>query len=272
MLPDDVFESHRPRLTAIAFRLLGSLHDADDAVQTAWIRAASADREVVRNSAAWLTTIVTRVCLDQLRIRDRRNETSLPEDTDRLLGADAVLADESYLLREDVSRGLMVLLDRLTAPQRVAYVLHDLFAVPFADIAPILRTSVPSAKKHASRARVRIDAATPPPTTDVADEVVDAFLNAAAGGDIGTMIALLSHDCVRVVDPSLVPPGVPTTVRGARAIAEETTAFADRIRTRVRVVDDGRPVHVLAPGGHRAARVLIDVRGGRVTRIEILGT
>ena len=272
MLPDDAFESHRPHLTAIAFRLLGSVHDAEDAVQTAWIKAASADPDGVRNTAAWLTTIVTRVCLDQLRARDRRNETALPEDADRLLDADAVQADESYLRREDVSRGLMVLLDRLTAPQRVAYVLHDLFAVPFADIAPTLRTSVPSAKKHASRARERVDAATPPPISDIADEVVEAFLAAAAGGDIGTMITLLSDDCVRVVDPSLVPPGVPTTVRGARAIAEETTAFADRIRTRVRVVEDGRPVHVLAPGGHRAARVLIDVREGLVARIEILTT
>ncbi len=261
------FEAARPQLTAVAFRLLGSIHDAEDAVQATWIKASSADGDNLRNPAAWLTTVLTRVCLDHLRTRQRRREEPLLAD---MIPAEAVGADEQFLQRENISRALMVLLDRLTAAQRVAYVLHDLFDVPFVEVAVTLNTSPDNAKKHASRARRRIKQTEPTPVAIAAhSDVVDAFLAAAAGGDIDRMLALLTDDCVRVADPALVPVGTPTAVSGARPVAEETVLFAVRIRASTPMVVDGRPAHVIAPGGHLLAVIDITTRGGRVSRIAI---
>ncbi|RVW01343.1 sigma-70 family RNA polymerase sigma factor [Rhodococcus xishaensis] len=261
------FEAARPQLTAVAFRLLGSIPDAEDAVQTTWLRADAADSSEVRNSPAWLTTVLTRVCLDHLRARGRRREEPLLAD---MIPADAVAADEQYLRRENVSRALMVLLDRLTPPQRVAYVLHDLFGVPFKEIAETLGTTAANAKKHASRARQRVDQSGQS-TSDVRVDsaVVNAFLTAAAGGDINRMIALMTDDCIRTVDAALVPPGTATTVTGAQAIAEETTLFADRILASTQMIVDGLPAHVIAPGGHLLAILDIQTRNGRIDHITI---
>jgi len=261
------FVANRPQLIAVAFRLLGSIQDAEDAVQTAWLKASAVDPRDIRNVGAWLTTVTTRICLDQLRARGRRGEQPLDAD---MLPADVVLADENYLQREHISRALMVVLDRLTPAQRVAYVLHDLFDVPFNEVALTLHTSVDSAKKHASRARRRIENTRPPDVaSDVARSVADAFLAAAAGADFDRMVALMTTDCVRVVDPALVPPGTAAMVAGARAIAEETTLFADRIRASVPMVVDGKPVYVIAPGGHLFATLEIGIEARRVSRIEI---
>ncbi|MFF0740419.1 sigma-70 family RNA polymerase sigma factor [Streptomyces sp. NPDC004111] len=261
------FEALRPRLTAMAFRLLGSVHDAEDAVQSAWLKASAAETEGLRNPAAWLTTVLTRVCLDQLRMRHRRREEPLLADA---LPAGTVAADERYIQRENVSRALMVVLDLLTPAQRVAYVLHDLFDVPFREVAETLGTSADSAKKHASRARGRLERAEPLPTATAVDQtVVEAFLAAAAGGDINRMISLMTEDCVRVADAALVPPGTPTTVTGARAVAEETTLFADRIRASTPMLADDRPVGVIAPGGHFLAVITLTTRARCVARIDI---
>ncbi len=252
---------------AVAFRLLGSAYDAEDAVQSTWLRADGAADVEVRNSAAWLTTVTTRVCLDHLRTRRRRGEEPLSTE---LLPGEQVAADERYLQRERVSRALLVLLDALTPAQRGAYVLHDLFDVPFTDIAQTLGTSVASAKKHASRARGRLKRATPEPFTPTADrEVVEAFLAAAAGGDVDRMVALMTDDCVRVADADLLPSGVPTVVTGARSVARETSSFADRIRAAAPMLIDRRPVDVIAPGGHPFAVITITTVGRRVARIEI---
>ncbi len=227
-------------------------------MQSTWIKASVTVGERPRNPAAWLTTVLTRVCLDQLRTRSRRREEPLFAD---LPPAEVFAADERYLQRESVSRALMVVLDRLTPAQRVAYVLHDLFGMTFAEVTDVLGTSPASAKKHASRARGRLQApASAPPA---APAVVDAFLT-AAGGDLNRMVALMADGCVRVLDPALVPPGTPTVVTGARAIAEETGLFAARIRAGTWVLADGCPTHVLAPGGHPLAVVditLDDERG-----------
>ena len=260
------FEAARPQLTAIAFRLLGSLHDAEDAVQSTWLRTHGARTAEVRNSAAWLTTVVTRICLDQLRIRSRRGEEPLQVD---MLPGEQVAADEDYLQREQISRALLVLMDRLTPPQRVAYVLHDLFDVPFVDIARILGSSAVSAKKHASRARQRVRDGEVATAADVDAAVVDAFLAAAGGGDIATMIALMTEDCVRRVDASLVPPDTSTVTTGRREIAEETPLFADRIRACVALSIDGRTVRILAPGGHPLAVVARELRDNLISRIDI---
>lgn len=260
------FEAARPRLTGVAFRLLGSIHDAEDAVQTTWLRAHTAAGEV-DNSAAWLTTVVTRVCLDQLRMRRRRPEVPLEAAT---LTAAEIGADERYLVRENISRALMVVVSRLTPAQRVAYVLHDVFGVPFGDIARVLDTTPAAAKQHASRARRRIAPAERPVPTAAADAaVVEAFLAAAAGGDMAQLTALLAEDCRRDVDPALVAEGAPATLSGARAVAEETRLFTDRIAARTAMVVDGRLAHVLAPGGHPLAIVDAEVRGGLITRIRI---
>ena len=272
MVPTSEFEDLRPQLTAMAFRMLGSIHDAEDAVQSTWLNSVRVDGTEIRNPAAWFTTTLTRVCLDQLRARGRRQEDLLFADA---LPAEAVASDELYLQRENVSRALMVVLDRLTPSQRVAYVLHDLFAVPFGEVATVLGTSVDGAKKHASRARGRIaltqldsESKSELPSAAAA-RVVDAFLAAARGGDLDAMVALLADDCVRVADRSLVPPDTPTVVRGARAVAEETTLFVDRIRASTPMWLGDRVVHVIAPGGHPLAVIDIAVKGGRVVRIDI---
>lgn len=261
------FEAARPQLTALAFRLLGSIHDAEDAVQGTWIKASTGNTDDLRNPAAWLTTVLTRVCLDQLRVRQRRREEPLLVD---MITSQSVAADEHYLKQENTSRALMVVLGVLTPSQRVAYVLHDLFDVPFREVAQTLNTSVDNAKKHASRARRQIAQAEPAPGADRADEsLVAAFLDAAAGGDIDRMLALMTEDCVRTTDTALVPAGTPLVVRGASAVAQETRLFADRIRASTPMLVDNRPVHVIAPGGHPLAVIDIAVRNGRVAAINI---
>lgn len=267
MVPVAEFEAARSQLTALAFRLLGSIHDAEDAVQSTWIKASTADARGLRNPAAWLTTVLTRVCLDQLRTRHRRREEPLLAD---MIPAEARAADEDYLRRENVSRALIVVLEQLTPSQRVAYVLHDLFDIPFGEVAQTLGTSPDNAKKHASRARIRIERTEPAPTTTSVDSaVVDAFLAAAAGGDIDRLLALMTDDCVRTADPALVPPGTPIIVTGASAVAEETSVFADRIRASTAMLVDGRRAHVIAPGGHLLAVIDIITRDGRVAEIDI---
>lgn len=269
MIAPSVFEATRPQLTAMAFRMLGSIHDAEDAVQSAWIKASTAPDDL-RNPAAYLTTVLTRECVDQLRMRQRRREEPLTAD---MIPADTVAADEHYLRRENISRALMVVLDRLTPSQRVAYVLHDVFAVPFQEIAETLGTSPASAKKHASRARERIHRTVQIPAAATIDSaVVEAFLAAAAGGDTATMVALMADDCVRVADPTLLPAHTPAVVVGDSAVADETSLFIDRIRVSAPLLIDGRTVHVIAPGGHALAVIDIAVTDGRIARIEISQT
>ncbi|MEU7633410.1 sigma-70 family RNA polymerase sigma factor [Nocardia sp. NPDC049220] len=267
MVSTSAFEAARPQLTAVAFRILGSIHDAEDAVQSTWIKASTADTQELRNPVAWLTTVVSRVCLDLLRVRKNRVEEPLLAD---MLSADVVSADEDYLQQESISRALMVLLDRLTPDQRVAYVLHDLFDVPFRKVAETLGTSPDNAKQHASRARRRIERTEPAQAAaPINSAVVEAFLAAASGGDINRMVALMTDDCVRVVDPALIPVGTPISVTGARAVAEETKLFADRIRASAPMLVDNRSVHVMAPGGHLLGVIAITVRESRVARIDI---
>ncbi|MBF6213408.1 sigma-70 family RNA polymerase sigma factor [Nocardia puris] len=264
MVTSAEFEAARPQLTALAFRFLGSLHDAEDVVQSTWIKASTTTGDL-RNPAAWLTTVLTRLCLDQLRTRRRGGREPLLADD---LPSEELTADEHYLRRENISRALMVVLDRLTPAQRVAYVLHDLFDIPFRDVADTLGTTPDNAKKHASRARRRIEHAEPAPAAPDS-AVVDAFLAAAAGGDIDRMVALMTSDCVRTADTTLVPPGIRPVVTGARAVAEETTLFAARIRASTPMIVDGRRVHVIAPGGHLLAVIDIEIIGGLVSRIDI---
>ncbi|TXJ76323.1 RNA polymerase subunit sigma-70 [Streptomyces lavendulae] len=230
------FEAARPQLLSIAHRMLGSVHDAQDAVQTAWLRAAAGHgAQPVENPAEQLS------------------------------------ADEAVLRAENVSRALLVLLERLTPPQRVAYVLHDLFAVPFDRVAQVLDGTVPGAKKHASRARQRLRS--PAPATEHRQapdrEIVEAFLAAARTGDTRAMLRLLAPDSVRDADAALLPPGARTVVTGATAIATETVRFADRIRATCPLTVNGAPAHLIAPGGHPLAVLHVGTDRGRVTRITL---
>ena len=263
----DEFEQARPRLLSLAHRLLGSSHDAEDAVQTAWLRTAHSDG--VDNPAGWFTTVTARICLDQLRARRRRSESPLYADT---VPSTDVAADEQFLRREAVSRALMAMLNHLTPAQRVAYVLHDLFDVPFDQVARAMDTSVGSAKQHASRGRRRLATLTHVPSTANQVEqwaLVDAFLDAARGGDVERLVRLLAPEAVRTADPSLLPSGAATIVRGAREVAEETRAFADRVAASVAMPVAGAPGAVVAPGGHPLAVIRFAFAGARITELRI---
>lgn len=274
------FDADRRRLRSVAFHLLGSVADADDAVQSAWLKASRSDPDTLANVAnltGWFTTITAHEAFDQLRARKRRAEQPLADaaELDRLTAAASAPADEDALLADSVSSALLVVLDRLSPAQRVAFVLHDVFAVPFETIAGLLDRSPAAAKKLASRARGRLQhgAATQPRRLPEHLKIVDAFLAASRGGDIATLLELLAPDVVRRVDPALVPDGVPTEVRGAREVAEETRLFARRARAGVVMLIDGAPGVVLAPRGR--AQVLLEIgitADGRIHSIDITGS
>ncbi|TXK40951.1 sigma-70 family RNA polymerase sigma factor [Nonomuraea sp. C10] len=262
------FEASRPRLMSLAHRIVGSYHDAEDAVQTAWTRVQAAGAADIANLDGWFTTVTARLCLDLLRARERRGE--LPLHSDDIAGA-RIGADETFLRREEVSRALLVLLDELSPRQRVAYVMHDLFAIPFDQVAATLGTNAVSAKKLASRARARLRDVRPVIRRHDAEEneIIEAFLAAAHGGDIARLVTLMAPDVVRTADPSLLPAGSATEVRGAAAVAEETRIFADRIAVAAPVLIAGRPGAVIAPGGHAYALIRFHIDAGLITKIEI---
>ncbi|MDY7104197.1 MAG: sigma-70 family RNA polymerase sigma factor [Actinomycetota bacterium] len=274
MLPVDDpavrFEADRERLRAIAFRILGSLDDADDALQLAWVRVARTDRRRIENPSGWLTTVVSRVCLDLLRARRTRMATEALVD-DRVAAREATPEDDA-LMAESVGRALLVVLDRLSPAERVAFVLHDLFAVPFDEIAEIVDRSQAAAKKLASRARRRVrgDAAPVGADVDRHRAIVEAFLAASAHGDLATLVELLAPDVVRRADRVAVPDEVASDVRGARAVAEETRVFAHLAGHGEVASVDGAPGIVVAPGGHLAVILRVRVERGRITRIDVV--
>jgi RNA polymerase sigma-70 factor (ECF subfamily) len=271
------FDADRRHLRAVAFTLLGSAADADDAVQSAWLKASRSDVATIDNLTGWFTTITAREALDQLRVRKRRAERPLADlnELDGFAGSvSSAPADEDVLLAGSVSAALLVVLDRLSPAQRVAFVLHDVFALPFETIARLLDRSPAAAKKLASRARVRLHAA--PATSarhaDQHERIVEAFLEASRGGDIATLLELLAPDVIRTVDRALVPGDVPSEVRGAREVAEETRRFARRARAGVVMLIDGAPGIVIAP--HGRPRILLQIGIGadnRIHRVDITG-
>lgn len=265
------FEGHRRRLHSVAFHLLGSAADADDAVQSAWLKASSADYTAVDNLAGWLTTITARTAVDQLRARARRGEQPLPENLDH--GPAALAAEEEVLRSEAVSRALLVVLDRLSPAQRAAFVLHDVFEVPFEQIGELLDRSADAAKKLASRARQRLHAepAAEPRRRAEHHQIVTAFLTASRDGDIPALLELLAPDVVRRVDPVLLPAGVPTEMRGAADVATETRRFTARTRAGAVLLVDGAPGIAIAPGGRLLAVLRIGIGDGRIHTIDIAG-
>ncbi|MEV6875490.1 sigma-70 family RNA polymerase sigma factor [Amycolatopsis sp. NPDC051128] len=261
------FEAERGRLRGLAYRMLGSAAEADDAVQEAWLRLNRVDS--VDNLAAWLTPVVSRVCLDVLRSRKARREEpveGLPEPA-----AEADPAGEVELA-DSVGRALLVVLAALGPAERIAFVLHDLFAVPFDRIAPVLDRTPVAAKKLASRARQRVRGASPLPPSDVARHrrVVDAFLAAARGGDLAELMDVLAPDVVRRADAVALPMGVALETRGARAVAEETQVFGKRARFAETALVDGAVGVVVAPRGRLLLALAVTVEDERVAAYEVI--
>lgn len=271
------FESHRAHLRAVAHRMLGSSAEAEDAVQETWLRLARSDTREVDNLAGWLTTVVSRVCLDVLRSgRARREQPAgfeLPEPTTPTGAADFGSRDpeDEALLADSVGRALLVVLETLTPAERIAFVLHDTFAVPFAEIAPILGRSPEATKKLAGRARHRVQASSAAGADHVRHRsVIDAFLAAIRAGDMDALLAVLDPDVVRRVDPVAVPAGVPTTVRGARAVVEEARTFAERARDAQPALVDGALGAVVATDGRPTLAVMLTICDEKIIQFEII--
>ncbi|MFE1755795.1 sigma-70 family RNA polymerase sigma factor [Streptomyces anandii] len=273
--PDDLarrFEERRGQLRAVAYRMLGSLSEADDAVQETWLRLGRTGADGIGNLSGWLTTVLSRVCLDMLRSRRARREEPYGDDwPQEAHGQDAAPEDEA-LLADSVGLALLVVLDRLSPPERVAFMLHDLFAVPFDRIAAVVDRSQPAAKKLASRARAKVRGTPVVPGAELEGHrrVVEAFLAAARGGDLGALLDVLAPDVVRRADPAALPAGVPAELRGARAVAEGTVVLRDRARFAAVALVDGRAGVVVAPRGRLLFVLEIAVEGGRVVSYDVI--
>ena len=227
------FEENRAHLRSVAYRMLGSLSEVDDAVQEAWLRLSRADTAGIDNLGGWLTTVVARVCLDMLRSRkSRREEPFTPHAPEPVAtGTSGSSPEHEALLADSVGLALLVVLDRLTPAERLAFVLHDMFAVPFEEIAPIVGRSATAARQLASRARRRVrgGAAAPDPDLVRQREVVDAFLAALRGGDFEGLLAVLDPDLVVRADMP-APSGAPAEIRGAAVWAKQAIAFGQLAR------------------------------------------
>src|SRR5512134_1002757 len=234
------FEEHRAHLRAVAYRMLGSLSAVDDAVQEAWLRLSRADATGIDNLGGWLTTVVARVCLDILRSRQSRREEPFAPDAPEPVaaGTRGSSPEQEAVLADSVGLALLVVLDRLAPAERLAFVLHDMFAVPFEEIAPIVGRSAEAARQLASRARRRVRGGTAVPDPDLVRqrEVVEAFLAALRGGDFEGLLAVLDPDLVVRADMP-VPSGAPAEIRGAAAWAKGAVAYGHMARlTRPAVV------------------------------------
>ncbi len=261
------FEENRSRLTAIAYRMLGSGSEADDAVQEAWLRLSRSDVDAIDNLAGWLTTVVGRVCLDMLRSRKSRRE----EPLDSGVYEAAENPEQEAVLADSIGLAMLVVLESLTPAERVAFVLHDMFAMPFEEIAPIVGRSEVATRQLASRARRRVQGAEPAGGTSVGSrrEIVDAFLAASRGGDFTALLALLDPDVVLIADDATVRTGgIDKEVVGAERVAAQ---FAGRARAARAALIDGEPGLVWAPGGKARVVFAFTFREGRITGIDIVG-
>jgi RNA polymerase sigma factor (sigma-70 family) len=272
------FEEHRSHLRAVAYRMLGSLSEADDAVQEAWLRLSRFETSGIENLGGWLTTVVGRVCLDMLRSRTSRRVVPLGESLGTRVPeplvsrADEIDPEHEALLADSVGLALLVVLETLTPAERLAFVLHDMFSVPFEEIAPIVGRSPIAARQLASRARRRVQGEAHVPDADLATqrEVVDAFLAASRSGDFDTLLAVLDPDVVLRMDGGAVRAGLSREVRGARAVAEQTLTFS-RLSPFVRpALVNGAAGVVVAPRGRPFSVMGFAIRGGKIVEVDIL--
>jgi RNA polymerase sigma factor (sigma-70 family) len=265
------FEAKRPHLRAVAYRMLGSLSEADDAVQESWLHVSRAGTCGVENLGGWLTTIVARLCLDMLRARTSRREeslgTHLPDPIVRR--TDALDPEHEALLAESVGLALLVVLETLAPAERLAFVLHDMFAVPFAAIAPIVGRSVTATRQLASCARRRVRGAAPVGNADRTRQraVVDAFLAASRDGDFDALLALLDPDVVLRADCAAVQAGASSEVRGAPAVAKQ---FAGRARVAQKALVNGAAGLVWAPGGQPRVVFGFTIARGKIVAVDLV--
>jgi RNA polymerase sigma factor (sigma-70 family) len=285
------FEENRGHLRGVAYRMLGSLNEADDAVQEAWIRLSRADASDIENLGGWLTTVVGRVCLDMLRARKSRREESLDAQLPTPIGsrigrageqADGSDPEQEALLADSVGLALLVVLETLAPAERLAFVLHDMFAVPFEEIAPIVGRTPTAARQLASRARRRVHGAgarkgagghagaatAANPTLSRQREVVDAFLAAARGGDFQALLAVLDPDVVLRSDRFAAPVGTPREIRGAAAVAERAAQGGARA-ARAALINGAVGV-VVAPRGHLILLLDFTIENGKIVAIDAI--
>ena len=270
------FEENRSHLRAVAYRMLGSLGEADDAVQEAWLRFNRSDTSDVENLGGRLTTVVARVCLDMLRSRKSRREESLSAHEPESIASreDATSPEQEALLADSVGLAMLVVLETLAPAERLAFVLHDLFAVPFDEIAPIVGRSPTAARQLASRARRRVQGAATVRSADLTRQrkVVEAFLAAARAGDFEGLLAVLDPDVVRRADVAAGTPGAPGELRGAPAVARGALAGSQRARSApvALALVDGRVGVVVAPRGRLSTVVTFEVRRGKIVEIDVV--
>ncbi len=280
------FEEHRSHLRAVAYRLLGSMADADDAVQDTWLRLTSADADSLDNLGGWLTTVVARVSLNMLRSRRHRREEPVgdywPAVADGAAPASAAAAgrgggvpdpEAEAVLADSVGLALLVVLDTLTPPERIAFVLHDMFAMPFTDVAAVLGRSADAARQLASRARRRVRV-TPGPAM-AADwarqqEVAEAFLAASRGGDFSALVAVLDSDVTLRGDAAAAPSGRPVVLRGATAVANGAVAATVLAGQSQLALVNGAVGIVTAPGGRLQVVLALTISAGHVTAIDVI--
>ncbi|TMF34903.1 MAG: sigma-70 family RNA polymerase sigma factor [Chloroflexi bacterium] len=259
------FEESRGRLTGIAYRMLGSRSEAEDAVQEAWLRLSRSGAGSIENLGGWLTTVVGRVCLDMLRSRKSRREEPLEFHAP----AASVNPEQEVLLADSIGLALIVVLETLTPTERVAFVLHDMFAMPFDEIGPIVGRSPEAARQLASRARRRVQGTSKAPTADLTRqrEIVDAFLAASRGGDFAALLALLDPDVVLRADEAAVQVGAAKEVTGAEPVA---ASFAGRARAAQPALVGGMPGLVWAPGGKPKVVFAFTIERGKIIAIDLV--
>lgn len=264
------FELHRPYLRGVAYRMLGSFDDAEDAVQDAWLRATAAGTDGIENVRAWLTTIVSRICLNMLRARKSHGEQSLElHMPDPIIGPPSEDPEAQAVLSDSVSFALFLVLETLSPDERLAFILHDMFGVPFDEIASILDKSPEATRKLASRARTRVRSGAPSPGTPSTDRsVVDAFIRAARTGDMDTLMRVLHPDVVIRSDYGGGRPVVP--VHGAVAVSRGATAFASRAESGYAATINGAPGAIGIAGGEILSLAAFTVVDGRIVAIDIL--
>ncbi len=267
----DRFEQHRPHLRAVAYRMLGSVSESDDALQETWLRIRDQDPATVENMQAWLTTVVGRVCLNMLRSRRARREELSVHVPDPVVGFEADDLEHETLLAESVGLALLVVLDALTPAERLAFVLHDVFGVPFADIATALDRSEAAAQQLASRARRRVRNS-PEPDNDLAGQrrVVDAFFAASRDGDFDALLEVLDPDVELRIDGGIMRAEASLVLHGADAVATHTATYSKLYPAVRPALVNGAAGAVVAPQGRVFSVMSFTVTNGRIAQIDVL--
>ena len=267
----DRFEQHRPHLRAVAYRMLGSVSESDDALQEAWLRIRDQDPATVENMQAWLTTVVGRVCLNMLRSRRARREELSVHVPDPVVGFEADDLEHETLLAESVGLALLVVLDALTPAERLAFVLHDVFGVPFADIATALDRSEAAAQQLASRARRRVRNS-PEPDHDLAGQrrVVDAFFAASRDGDFDALLEVLDPEVELRIDGGVLRAEASLVLHGADAVATHTATYSKLYPLVRPALVNGAAGAVVAPHGRVFSVMAFTVTNGRIAQIDVL--